>query len=164
MTHFCSFVPSSLLWWGGWGIIVSFYSVQILNKINEKSELPLPHCNDAKRTHFCSFTPSLLLWGGWGIIVSFYSVQLLNKINEKSEPPLPHFNDARRTHFCSFTPSSLLWWGWGIIVSFYSVQDCSLCPTSIPINLCWSSTWWWARQTTTIIRDKPSFNNFSLQT
>ena len=29
MAHFCSFAPSSLLW-GGWGIIVPFYTVQDL--------------------------------------------------------------------------------------------------------------------------------------
>ena len=70
---FCTFSPSSLLW-GGWGIIVSFYSVQDCNLGQNKWEIwAIPptimvRLSVPSHLHHC-------FGGGWGIIVSFYSVQ-----------------------------------------------------------------------------------------
>ena len=71
------FAPSSLLW-GGWGIIVPFYTVQDCNLGQNKWNIwttPPPISMMPKWRAFGFFAPSSLLWGGWGIIVPFYTVQ-----------------------------------------------------------------------------------------
>ena len=122
MARFCSFAPSSLLW-GGWGIIVPFYTVQDCRspsgsfRCNKTSCTVCPFIEDGRNQYtFCSTGQTFKIKSHITCETSnvIYMIQCtkcnLQYIGETKRRLKDRFNEHRRpiiNPFCSYTPTAV---------------------------------------------------------